>query len=205
MGLFSKKKLAEVAKPVGGKTPPEQDMVLDKADVVIKRHKFDRSKIPQGITHDDFSSQNNPIIKEHFDCIEEIQKNYARRNEGMKFLKKAVAACKKQIDISAEAAYWFYADNDLKRRQIEQKYGMTPKEHWRKIIHAKSERPIDEEYDPCGMPVHTGYKQLCIICEKQGFWDEVINIAEQAKEEGWRGDWDKRIEKANKKLMLGEK
>jgi hypothetical protein len=182
----------------------EKNVILNKADVAIKRHEFDRSKIHQEyFTYEDFSIHKNPIIKKHFDCIEVIQKNYARRNENGDFLKKAIDACKEQIDISAETAYWLYAENDYKRKQIEQEYGMTPIEHWRKI-RTERELPIDEEYDPCGMPEHTGYKQLCIICEKQGFWDEIINIAEQAKEEGWHGDWDKRIEKAKKKLE-GEK
>lgn len=47
---------------------------------------------------------------------------------------------------------------------------------------------------------HTGYKQLCIIRENEGNYTEVIRLAEQAKSEGWAGDWDKRIEKARKKL-----
>ena len=55
-----------------------------------------------------------------------------------------------------------------------------------------------------GIPEHTGFKQLCIIREKQGNWEEVIRLAEQAKSEGWSdgtaGGWDKRIEKARKKL-----
>jgi hypothetical protein len=78
---------------------------------------------------------------------------------------------------------------------------MSPVEHFRKVRTENGLPPPEDGYDPCGMPEHTGYKQLCIICEKQGFFDEVINIAEQAKAEGWRGDWDKRIEKAKKKLM----
>ena len=197
--------LIEAAKPVEKKKPPVQDAVLDKADVAIKRHQFDRSKIPQGtFTHEDFSVDKNPIVKKHFDCIEVVQKNYARRNEGVNFLKKAVDACKKQIDISAEAAYWLYAERDFRRKQIEQEYGMTPIEHFRKIRAESGLPPPEDWYDPCGMPEHTGYKQLCIICEKQGFWDEIINIAEQAREEGWRGDWDKRIEKAKKKLDQGK-
>jgi len=48
--------------------------------------------------------------------------------------------------------------------------------------------------------MHTGYKQLCIIREKQGNWQEVIRLAKQAKSEGWAGDWDKRIDRAKKKL-----
>jgi hypothetical protein len=197
--------LIEAVKPVEKKTPPAQDAVLDKADVAIKRHEFDRSKIHRGhFTHEDFSYDKNPIIKKHFDYIEDIQKNYARRKDGVDFLKKAVNACKKQINISAEVAYWLYAENDYDRKEIEQKYSMSPIEHFRKIRAESGLPPPEEGYDPCGMPEHTGYKQLCIICEKQGFWDEVINIAEQAKEEGWRGDWDKRIEKAKKKLGQGK-
>jgi hypothetical protein len=48
--------------------------------------------------------------------------------------------------------------------------------------------------------VHTGYYRLCIIREKEGNWKEVARLAEQAKSEGWAGDWDKRIEKARKKI-----
>jgi len=50
--------------------------------------------------------------------------------------------------------------------------------------------------------VHTGYKQLCIIRESQGNFAEVIRLAGQAKSEGWAGGWDKRIEKAKKKLGM---
>jgi len=39
-----------------------------------------------------------------------------------------------------------------------------------------------------------------IIREKQGNHTEVLRLAEQAKTQGWTGDWDKRIERAMKKL-----
>ena len=51
------------------------------------------------------------------------------------------------------------------------------------------------------LPTHKGYEQLCIIFEKQKKFDEVIKLATQAKEQGWNGDWDKRIERCNKKLQ----
>jgi hypothetical protein len=47
---------------------------------------------------------------------------------------------------------------------------------------------------------HKGFTQLCIIREKEENWKEVLQLAEQAKAEGWYGDWDKRIEKAKKKM-----
>jgi len=53
-------------------------------------------------------------------------------------------------------------------------------------------------------PSHPGYKQLAIIYHKQGKYDEVIKLCEQAKSEWWKGDWDKRIEAAKIKLEKGK-
>jgi len=50
------------------------------------------------------------------------------------------------------------------------------------------------------LPEHVGYKQLCIIMEKQKNYDEVIRLSKIAKEQGWSGDWDRRIEKCKKKI-----
>jgi hypothetical protein len=50
------------------------------------------------------------------------------------------------------------------------------------------------------IPAHTGYTQLAIILQKQKKYNDLINLCKQAKKEGWAGDWDKRIEFANKKL-----
>jgi hypothetical protein len=50
------------------------------------------------------------------------------------------------------------------------------------------------------LPSHVGYKQLCIILEKQKKYDEVIRLAKIANKQGWDGDWDKRIEKCKKKM-----
>jgi len=50
------------------------------------------------------------------------------------------------------------------------------------------------------LPTHTGYKQLCIIMEKQNNYDEVIRLSRIAKNQGWNGNWDRRIEKCEKKV-----
>jgi hypothetical protein len=47
---------------------------------------------------------------------------------------------------------------------------------------------------------HVGYTQLCVIRAKEGNWNEVLRLAAQAKHEGWYGDWDDRIDRAQKKL-----
>lgn len=46
---------------------------------------------------------------------------------------------------------------------------------------------------------HTGYKQLTIIRDKQGDYAAAIRLCEEAKAQGWAGDWDKRIARYSKK------
>lgn len=61
------------------------------------------------------------------------------------------------------------------------------------------------EFHDHKLPVHEGYDQLCIIYEKQGRYEEAIKIAEQAKSQGWNGEypghWDDRIERCRKKMI----
>jgi hypothetical protein len=47
---------------------------------------------------------------------------------------------------------------------------------------------------------HNGFYHLCVILEKQKNYQDLYHYASLAKEEGWFGDWDKRIERAKKKL-----
>jgi len=44
-----------------------------------------------------------------------------------------------------------------------------------------------------------GYQQLAIIFEKQGKYDEAIDICNLALDNDVKGDWKKRIEKYSKK------
>lgn len=48
------------------------------------------------------------------------------------------------------------------------------------------------------LPEHTGYKQLSIILDKQNKHDEAIIICQQALEQGWAGDWQKRVARYEK-------
>lgn len=56
-----------------------------------------------------------------------------------------------------------------------------------------------KEYPEQSLPAHAGYSQLRIILEKQGKFDEAIELCEQALKQGWAGNWDKQIETLNKK------
>lgn len=50
------------------------------------------------------------------------------------------------------------------------------------------------------IPSHAGYKQLAIILEKQKKYKEAIRLCEKADKQGWSGDWDRRIERCQKKM-----
>lgn len=49
-------------------------------------------------------------------------------------------------------------------------------------------------------PGHYGYKQLAIILEKQQRFEEALEVVSQAEQQGWSGDWDKRIKRLSSKL-----
>jgi hypothetical protein len=56
-----------------------------------------------------------------------------------------------------------------------------------------------KKYPYQALPAHAGYRQLRIILEKQGKFDEAITLCELAKAQGWADDWDKQIRTLNKK------
>ena len=50
------------------------------------------------------------------------------------------------------------------------------------------------------LPGHKGYKQLAIILEKQERFTEAIELCQKAKDQGWAGDWEKRIKRCYKRI-----
>jgi hypothetical protein len=169
------------------------------------------------------------IYEKHSFLSDKIRENYAKKNDGPKFLEAAIKACKEQIAMSKEVSkvllegekrFTLKSDGeiifDFKEEMAEElaifsghsvtvknkipedkDRGMKLPEGFDSNIHKS---PDDFVIIPSKLGIHTGYNQLCIICEKRGNWQEVVRLAEQAKAEGWVGNWDKRIEKARKKL-----
>jgi hypothetical protein len=154
---------------------------------------------------------------------QKIKENYAKRDDP-KYLQETIQACEEQIKIAKDVAkkilegekrFTLKSDEDMinelrneNEKDLKIKPGVpktqAPKydtkdlpEGFNPNIHKS---PDDFVVIPGKLGEHTGYKQLCIIREKEEKWQEVIYLAEQAKFEGWAGDWDKRIEKARKKL-----
>lgn len=56
-----------------------------------------------------------------------------------------------------------------------------------------------KEYPKQPLPAHGGYRQLRIILEKQGKYQEAIDMCIQAKKQGWADNWDKQIATLEKK------
>lgn len=65
---------------------------------------------------------------------------------------------------------------------------------------SKAAKAFKGKYPKQELPSHKGYEQLVIILDKQGNQKEAIVLCEQAKEQGWAGDWDKRINRYRQKL-----
>jgi hypothetical protein len=139
-----------------------------------------------------------------------IRINYTKKNENHKFLDIAIQACEKQISIAKDLSKKVLKGvkqfslksideivADCHKESINSYKGIRKPIGFNPIIHKS---PDDFVMIPGKLGEHTGYKQLCIIRAKEENWQEVIRLAEQAKSEGWAGDWDKRIEKAQKKL-----
>ncbi len=56
------------------------------------------------------------------------------------------------------------------------------------------------EYPKQALPEHTGYKQLAIILEKQGNLEEAIELSKSALKQVWAGDWEKRIQRCQRRM-----
>lgn len=64
---------------------------------------------------------------------------------------------------------------------------------------ANAAKAFQKEDKDSSLPGHKGYQQLAIILEKQGRFDEAIELCRNAESQGWAGDWKKRIERCQKK------
>jgi len=67
-------------------------------------------------------------------------------------------------------------------------------------LSSKAAQLFKDKYLNQSLPCHAGYDQLVIIYSKQSKYKEAIDLCKQAKEQGWRGDWDRRIKRYEKKL-----
>ncbi len=55
-------------------------------------------------------------------------------------------------------------------------------------------------YEPV-MVSHAGFDRLAINYERDKRFEDAIAVCQEAKRQGWNGDWDKRIERCQAKLL----
>lgn len=67
-------------------------------------------------------------------------------------------------------------------------------------IQADAAKQFIKEYPNQPLPFHTGYNQLAIILEKEKKFHEALELAKEAKGNGWGGNWDARIIKLQGKV-----
>jgi len=120
--------------------------------------------------------------------------------------KKIITLCEKHIDsINSILDLHFYYQNKIQfyyanRTEVNEALNYAIESCDEQIrIATKSATGFKKEWKSSDLPNHIGYKQLAIILEKQKKWDQLIMLCEKAKDQGWKGDWIERIEKANRK------
>lgn len=91
----------------------------------------------------------------------------------------------------------YYKDRDKDPNALNQAIEACKKQM---EIAPKVKNAFLKEFDNDPLPAHTGFEQLCIIEEKRKNFESAINISKIALEQGWTGDWQKRIDRCNKKL-----
>lgn len=95
-----------------------------------------------------------------------------------------------------EMMQFFYKKRDVP------KYYEKAKEYCKRQIEISEQvkKAWRDEYPRDKLPSHPGYKQLCIIYDKEKDYKSALALAKKAKKEGWTDDWVKRIEKLKSKL-----
>jgi hypothetical protein len=116
------------------------------------------------------------IIDVHFIYHDMITITFKHRKTDPNAFDMMVVACKKQIAIAPQTA--------------------------QALIEERSE---EERMNGFGwiLPGHYGYSHLIQYHEGRGNYSEAIQISEQAKDQGWNGNWDNWIAKCEKKLQKG--
>ncbi|PTX58677.1 hypothetical protein C8P63_11575 [Melghirimyces profundicolus] len=147
-----------------------------------------------------------PLEKEEREVLEEARKRYAEMKE--RFGEGANAWEKNQLAHFKAKQYWslqiFYKDRaqfHYKRRNEDPEslkkaiyYCQKQIQYAPMAIRAHRMDPLTKE-----LPHHYGYRQLAIIRDKEGQYDEAIRLCEEALNQGWKGDWEARIERYKKK------
>ncbi len=139
------------------------------------------------------------VLTKHFTYQAKAEIYYRWRDVDSFALERAIQACRDQIAIAPQASKEFMGEGPKQIVKIDWIID-SEDEIQRKIKLIEKGEATTDEYVLGFLPSHHGYKQLAIILEKQGDFQGARTLCEQAKAQGWKGDWDARIARLNKKL-----
>jgi len=159
----------------------------------------------------------NKLIASFYSSTEKIKKLYPRREDN-EILDTLILLCQKMISAAPKTIKAFHEstgpDVEMIQRFQDSINTMLPLskgedgvakvmlEHIKQneaLIH-EEEKKKPVPWESFLGPVHIGYEKLFQIYMDLEAYQEAVNIALSAKNEHWSGDWDRKIEKAKKKL-----
>jgi hypothetical protein len=139
------------------------------------------------------------VLTKHFTYQAKAQVYYRWRDVDSYALARAEEACRDQIALAPMAAKEFLGEGPRPIIEID----------WLKDGEHEIQRKVElirngeatTAADVLGfLPSHHGYKQLAIMLEKRGDYQDARALCEQADAQGWKGDWDARIARLEKRL-----
>lgn len=119
-----------------------------------------------------------PILDRHFELTERLRNTYTPSSEAA--VEKGIRICREMIAISDRVAK-AWLEQERNRNTALKMLGQKASRH-------------------SGLPSHLGYRQLAIILEKRGEFEEAIAVSRQARSQGWSGDWEKRIARCEARM-----
>ena len=139
------------------------------------------------------------VLTKHFTYQAKAEIYHRWRDVDSFALDRAEKACRDQIALASIATKEFLGEGSKLKVKIN---WLTDNETeiQRKIDLIRMGEATTAEDSLEFLPSHHGYKQLSIILEKRGDFRGASDLCCQAKAEGWKGDWDSRIARLEKKL-----
>jgi len=110
-----------------------------------------------------------------------VERIYSSYTSGFVTVDEVISICEKAIAISEGAFSALMAYHAVNVAKLVEMGYSTDEFEWK--------------------PGHEGYRRLTMIREKQKDYIGVISLCRQAEEQGWNGDWEKRIARCQQKLV----
>lgn len=126
------------------------------------------------------------IEEQHFELLTQIQEAYQAYKHNQGSLRSVVTLCQKQIEIAPQMALVIRADFKEMQEYVN-RYGIAP--------------IPDSAF---AMPNHEGFNRLYEIRRGQRRLAEALELARQAQEQGWAGDWNEAIAECEAQLKQQE-